>query len=146
MQPRCVRLALPLCLLLSLFVCLRAVGVSAFLHLCLFCVASLVDFRGCVHLFGPLSLFFVLFVSPAWLHSLLFCFRLSAFVACLAGLVTVFASLAPFCLLLLPAFCLVAFPLSLLISRPTGFLAVASLFFAGSEDFASLKKRYRHVV
>lgn len=33
--------------------------VCPFLHLCLFRVASLIDFRGFVHLFGPLSFFWV---------------------------------------------------------------------------------------
>lgn len=132
MQPRFVRLSRPLCLMLSLFVFLWALWVCRFLHLCLFCVASLIDFCGFVHLFGPLGLclFFSSYLSPsmAAFSSVLFlCHPLS----CRFG--DCFRLLGA---LWLPFVSVLTFAFSLLISRPTGFLAFACLFFAGYDGVA----------
>ena len=103
-----------------------------FLHLCLFCVASLIDFCGFVHLFGPLGLclFFSSYLSPsmAAFSSVLFlCHPLS----CRFG--DCFRLLGA---LWLPFVSVLTFAFSLLISRPTGFLAFACLFFAGYDGVA----------
>ncbi len=99
---------------------------------------------GCVRLPAPLSILSRFSRRFSRVCPSLWAF-VTAFVACLAGLVTVFAS--PFGSLLSPfASSFLSWHLLSLCPYLSPALLVSLLLLAGSEDFASLKRRYRHVV